>query len=119
VVTLHDRLARFGFFAHPALAAEANGAPLANYGLLDKIAALKWLRRNTKAFGGDPGKVTIFGESAGGMSVNRLMMIPGARELFQKAISDSGLGRERSLDLKGAEAAGAASAMRGLPAEAI
>lgn len=108
VVTLNYRLGRFGFFAHPALTAEAKGGPVANYGFMDQIAALKWVQRNIKAFGGDPAKVTIFGESAGGVSVNRLMLIPEAQGLFTKAISESGVGRERGQTLAQAEAAGSA-----------
>ena len=81
-VSFNYRLGRFGFFAHPALSAEQAGAPLANYAILDQIAALKWIRRNIGAFGGDPGKVTICGESAGGVSVHVLMTFAiGARAL--------------------------------------
>ncbi len=93
LVSLNYRLGRFGFFAHPALtAADAKGS-LGNYGLMDQIAALKWVRANIAAFGGDPRNVTIFGESAGGISVNYLMTSPMARGLFAKAISESGFGR--------------------------
>ena len=108
VVTINYRLGRFGYFAHPALTAEANGEPVANYGLMDQIAALEWVKRNVAAFGGDARNVTIFGESAGGVSVNRLMMIPAVRGLFQKAIVESGAGRETDRSLAEAEAAGAA-----------
>lgn len=94
VVTLNYRLGRLGFFAHPALSAEQSGGPLGNYGFMDQIAALEWVRDNIGAFGGDPGNVTIFGESAGGVSVQRLMMIEAARGLFHKAISQSGAGFE-------------------------
>ena len=82
VVTLNYRLGWLGFFAHPALSATQPGEPLGNYGLMDQIAALKWVQRNIAAFGGDPGNVTLFGESAGGMSVNKLMISPAARGLF-------------------------------------
>ena len=92
LVSLNYRLGRFGFFAHPAL--DAGPAPVANYGLMDQIAALKWVRDNIGAFGGDPGNVTVFGESAGGMSVNFLMASPAARGLFAKAISQSGFDRK-------------------------
>ncbi len=131
VVTINYRLGRFGFFAHPALTAEQRGAALANYGLMDQIAALKWVRRNIARFGGDPGNVTIFGESAGGLSVNRLMMMRQARGLFHKAIVESGAGRERGETLARAEQAGAAFAaklgvtapdpakLRAIPADAI
>jgi len=93
VVTLNYRLGRFGFFAHPALTAENPAGPLANYGLMDQIAALRWVRDNIAAFGGDPDHVTIFGESAGGIAVNTLMISPPARGLFQKAVVESGAGR--------------------------
>jgi para-nitrobenzyl esterase len=92
-VSFNYRLGRFGFFAHPALSAEKPGAPLANYAILDQIAALKWVRRNIAAFGGDSANVTICGESAGGMSVHILMTSPAAVGLFQKAIVQSGGGR--------------------------
>ncbi len=89
VVTLNYRLGQLGFFAHPALMKDqASG----NFGLLDQIAALKWVQANIAAFGGDASNVTIFGESAGGISVNDLVASPPARGLFVKAISESGLG---------------------------
>jgi para-nitrobenzyl esterase len=91
VVTLNYRLGWLGFFNHPALAA-ANPGESGNFGLLDQIAALQWVQKNIAAFGGDPANVTIFGESAGGMSVNDLTVSPAARGLFAKAISESGLG---------------------------
>jgi para-nitrobenzyl esterase len=93
VVSINYRLGRFGFFAHPALAKENPRGPLGNYGLMDQIAALQWVKRNIAAFGGDPGNVTIFGESAGGGSVNHLLVTPAARGLFHKAISQSGVAR--------------------------
>jgi para-nitrobenzyl esterase len=83
VVSFNYRLGRLGFFPHPAL----NDA---NFGLLDQIAALQWVRRNAAAFGGDPDNITIFGESAGGESVDMLMTSPLAKGLFAKAISESG-----------------------------
>jgi para-nitrobenzyl esterase len=92
VVTLNYRLGWFGFLDLPALAAEHPGEPHGNYGLLDQIAALHWVQSNIASFGGDPSNVTIFGESAGGMSVNDLMASPLASGLFTKAISESGLG---------------------------
>ena len=92
VVSLNYRLGWLGFFNHPALAAEAPNEPHGNYGLMDQIAALEWVKKNIASFGGDPGNVTIFGESAGGMSVNDLMASPRAAGLFAKAISESGLG---------------------------
>ena len=93
MVSFNYRLAHFGFFAHPALSAEQSGGLLANYGLMDQLAALQWVKRNIAAFGGDPGNVTVFGESAGGMSVHVLMTTPLARGLFHKAIIESGAGR--------------------------
>jgi para-nitrobenzyl esterase len=95
VVTLNYRLGRLGFFDHPALAEERpEGEAAGNYGLMDVIAALKWVRANIAAFGGDPANVTIFGESAGGATVTRLMIAPSARGLFDRAVVQSGLGRE-------------------------
>ena len=96
-VSLNHRLGRFGFFAHPALTKESPNDPLGNYGYLDQIAALRWVRDNIAAFGGDPGNVTIFGESAGGGSVNTLLVSPLARGLFHKAIVQSGGGRAGGL----------------------
>jgi para-nitrobenzyl esterase len=97
VVTLNYRLGRLGFFDHPSLAAErARGEPAANYGLMDQIAALEWVRDNAAAFGGDPANVTIFGESAGGAAVTQLMVAPSARGLFHRAVVQSGMGRQRS-----------------------
>jgi para-nitrobenzyl esterase len=94
LVSINYRLGSLGVFAHPALTAEnADGGRLGNYAIMDQIAALEWVRRNIKAFGGDPNNVTIFGESAGGLSVNALMVSPEARGLFQRAIAESGYGR--------------------------
>jgi para-nitrobenzyl esterase len=92
VVTLNYRLGPFGFLAHPALAAESPHHTAGNYGLLDQIAALQWVRRNIARFGGDPSRVTIFGESAGGFSVGSLIASPLAKGLFQRAILESGTG---------------------------
>jgi para-nitrobenzyl esterase len=93
LVSINYRLARFGFFAHPAISAEAPGAVLGNYGFMDQIAGLQWVQRNIAAFGGDPRNVTIFGESAGGRSVNALLVSPLSKGLFQRAIIESGAGR--------------------------
>ena len=93
-VSFNYRVGRFGFFAHPALTAENPGGPLGNYGYMDQIAALKWIQRNITAFGGNPKNVTIFGESAGGGSVLMLLTSPEAKGLFQRAIVQSGGGRE-------------------------
>ncbi len=96
VVTINYRLGRLGFFAHPALTAEVGGEELVgNYGLADVIAALEWVRDNAAAFGGDAGNVTIFGESAGGALVTRLMISEPARGLFHRAVVQSGLGRDK------------------------
>jgi para-nitrobenzyl esterase len=79
----------FGFLAHPALDQESPHGASGNYGLLDMVAALEWVKRNIGAFGGDPRNVTIFGESAGGTAVCLLLVVPQADGLFQKAISES------------------------------
>ena len=99
LVTFNYRLGRLGFFAHPALTAEHRDEPKANYGLMDMIAVLKWVRANIAAFGGDPAEVTVFGESAGGVAINDLMVSPPARGLFARAIVESGGGREIALPL--------------------
>ena len=91
LVTVNYRLGPFGFFAHPALSAESAQGVSGNYGLLDQIAALRWVQRNIPAFGGDPDNVTIFGESAGGMSVGCLLASPLAKGLFRRAILQSGV----------------------------
>ena len=136
LVTFNYRLGRFGFFAHPAL--DAGKGAVANYGLMDQIAALRWVKTNIAAFGGDPKNVTVFGESAGAISVNYLMVSPAAKGLFAKAIAESGFGRSTPRALKGdarsAEAIGqafaeahgvkgddaaAAAALRALPADVL
>jgi para-nitrobenzyl esterase len=101
LVTVNYRLGRLGFFYHPALAAEHPGEPLADYGMMDNLAALKWVQANIAAFGGDPANVTAFGESAGGILINDLMASPQAKGLFARAISESGFGRIPGLPLKG------------------
>jgi para-nitrobenzyl esterase len=90
VVTINYRVGVFGFFAHPELTMESAHHASGNYGLLDQIAALKWVRRNIAAFGGDPSRVTIWGQSAGSMSVDLLTASPLAHGLFQRAIGESG-----------------------------
>lgn len=92
LVAINYRLGPLGYFAHPALTREAGAKPTGNFGLMDQIAALKWVRRNIAAFGGDPGNVTVFGESAGGMSTLALLATPSAKGLYRKAIVESGLG---------------------------
>ncbi len=95
VVTVNYRLGRLGFFDHPALAADrAPGEPAANYGLMDIILALRWVEENVAAFGGDADNVTVFGQSAGGAMVTRLMISPHAQGLFHRAVVQSGLGRD-------------------------
>lgn len=90
VVSVSYRLGVFGFLAHPELSAESTQHVSGNYGLLDMIAGLQWVRRNIAAFGGDPSRITIFGESAGAIAVSQLCASPLARGLFQAAISESG-----------------------------
>jgi para-nitrobenzyl esterase len=92
-ISFNYRLGRFGFFAHPALTKENKDGLLGNYGYMDQIAAMKWVQRNIGEFGGDPNQVTVFGESAGGGSVHMLMTSPLATGLFQRAIVESGGGR--------------------------
>ncbi|HNX79832.1 MAG TPA: carboxylesterase family protein, partial [Prolixibacteraceae bacterium] len=89
-VSIAYRVGQLGFLAHPGLSAENPDHVSGNYGILDQIAGLQWVQRNIAAFGGDPGKVTIFGESAGGISVSMLCASPQAKGLFQGAISQSG-----------------------------
>jgi para-nitrobenzyl esterase len=96
-VSFNYRLGRFGFFAHPALTAETPNGPLGNYAYMDQIAALQWVQRNIASFGGDPHTVTVFGESAGGMSVHALLTSPLTSGLFQRAIIESGGGRSNRL----------------------
>jgi len=92
-VSFNYRLGRLGFFGHPALTAEHPNEPKVNYGLMDQIAALQWVRRNVGAFGGDPKNVTVVGESAGGIAVNMLLTSPASKGLFNRAIVQSGGGR--------------------------
>jgi para-nitrobenzyl esterase len=118
VVTINYRLGALGFLAHPAFAAEATDPDrdddpdhaAGNYGLMDQQAALKWVRQNIAAFGGDPDNVTIFGESAGGLSVLSQLASPAAKGLFHKAIVESGAYRLTLPTLAVAEAQGTAYA---------
>src|SRR5215470_13437945 len=89
VVTLNYRVGAFGFFSHPAINGE--GHPAINYGIMDQQAALRWVQRNIAAFGGDPGNVTIFGQSGGGSSVTANLQSPLSRGLFHRAIDQSGV----------------------------
>ncbi len=113
-VSINYRLGILGYLAHPALSAESPQHLSGNYGLLDQIEALKWVRANVAAFGGDPGQVTIMGESAGGLSVIALMASPMTKGLFSRAITQSGYMpsyralHEESLGAPSAETAGAA-----------
>ncbi len=130
-VTVNYRLGVFGFLALPALAAESAHHAAGNYGLLDQVAALQWVRRNIAAFGGDPEQVTIGGESAGSMSVSALMASPLSRGLIRRAIGESGavLGNLAPPPLAAAERQGAAferrvgahslSGLRALPAATL
>ena len=107
VVTVNYRLGPWGFLAHPALSAESDKHSSGNFGLLDKIAALQWVQDNIQAFGGDAANVTIFGQSAGSMSVCALMASPLAEGLFHKAIGQSAAcfnryGRDPSGEERGA-----------------
>jgi para-nitrobenzyl esterase len=129
VVTLNYRLGALGFFAHPAIAREGKSL---NFGLLDQIAALRWVRQNIEAFGGDPTQVTLAGQSAGAQSVLALMASPQARGLFQRAVAQSPYGlpshslakasetairQADKLGLPGARAS--AAALRAVPAEEL
>jgi len=89
-VSINYRVGIFGFFAHPGLSKESGNNASGNYGLMDQVAALKWVKKNIGAFGGNPNNVTIAGQSAGSMSVNCLVASPIAKNLFQKAIAESG-----------------------------
>lgn len=90
LVSIAYRVGQLGFLAHPELSSENSNHVSGNYGLLDMIAGLKWIQKNIAAFGGDPNKVTIFGESAGGIAVSMLCASPIAKGLFHGAISQSG-----------------------------
>ncbi|HEX5420911.1 MAG TPA: carboxylesterase family protein [Gammaproteobacteria bacterium] len=92
VVTMNYRLGPFGFLAHPALTAESKHKSSGNYGILDMVASLQWVQRNIAAFGGDPHKVTVFGQSAGAMAITSLMTSPLTEGLFQRAIAESIVG---------------------------
>jgi para-nitrobenzyl esterase len=132
VVTINYRLSVFGFLAHPELTRESVSGTSGNYGLLDQIAALRWVQKNIAAFGGDPQQVTVAGQSAGSSSVHHLTVSPLAKGLFLRAIAQSGSGINRMVNttrLKEAEQAGtqfAASVkaaslreLRGKPAAAL
>ncbi|WHO40043.1 carboxylesterase family protein [Sphingobium sp. AP49] len=136
VVSFNYRLGRFGTFAHPALAAADEDKGLTgNYGLMDQVAALQWVKRNIARFGGDPANITIIGESAGGMSVHALLTSPLSQGLFQRAVIMSGgdgqmigpkdgsaatIGQTfaTAKGIKGSDAA-ALKALRALPADQV
>jgi para-nitrobenzyl esterase len=107
VVTINYRLGALGFLADSALASHPGG-PAGNYGLMDQQAALRWVQHNIRGFGGDPGDVTLFGESAGGLSTLAQLVSPGARGLFQRAIVESGTYQLTQQPLAAAESAGQA-----------
>ncbi|HEX5734334.1 MAG TPA: carboxylesterase/lipase family protein [Blastocatellia bacterium] len=136
LITINYRLGPFGYLAHSELTAESPQNSSGNYGVLDQIAALKWVQKNVAAFGGDPSRVTIFGESAGSWSVNVLVASPLAKGLFHRAIGQSGGSfgpmtylKEDRKTLQSAEKVGAAfakavgadsiKALRAVPAEKI
>src|SRR5205085_9103921 len=129
LVTINYRLGVFGFFAHPELTKESDRNSSGNYGFLDQIAALEWVQKNIAAFGGDPKRVTIFGESAGSWSVNMLTATPLAKGLFQRVIGESGANFNQIPKLADAEQAGvrmakswgadSLAAMRAKPAEEV
>jgi para-nitrobenzyl esterase len=108
LVTLNYRLGAMGFFSHPELTAESAHHSSGNYGLLDQLAALNWVKRNIAQFGGDPNNVTLFGESAGAIDTARLMTSPLAAGLFKRAISESGPSFDAGQTLAQAEAFGTA-----------
>jgi para-nitrobenzyl esterase len=134
LVTVNFRLGHLGFFAHPSLTREAGpDEPLGSYGIMDQAAALRWVRDNIAAFGGDPHRVTLFGESMGGFHTLALMACPSARGLFHQAIVQSGGGwfppnPVRKVEVQGAAVASAAGlvgdtatadALRALPPETL
>ena len=131
-VSVNYRLGFAGYFSHPAL--DHEGHPHSNYGAMDQIAALRWVKANIAGFGGDPDNVTIYGESAGGLGVLLLMVSPDAKGLFNKVIAESSFARARAVPLDIAEANGlkqaeqagvkgedsaAAAALRALPISAF
>lgn len=129
VVTINYRLGIMGFMAHPELTAESEHHSSGNYGTLDQIHALNWVQENIGAFGGDPTRVTIFGESAGGHSIGQVMASPLSQGMVHRAIAQSGIGTHRIHTLKEGEALGSAFAeslgaatladLRALPAKDI
>jgi para-nitrobenzyl esterase len=132
IVSMNYRLGIFGFFSHPELTKESPHHASGNYGLLDQAAALDWVHKNIAVFGGDPGNVTIFGESAGSFSVSAQMASPVSKHLFQRAIGESGaffgrtlsaksLSQSEKSDAQFADSIGAKSleALRAMPAQQL
>jgi para-nitrobenzyl esterase len=131
LVTINYRLGAFGFFSHPELSKESDGRGSGNYALMDQAAALRWVQANIAGFGGDPHRVTVFGDSAGSSSIANLMGSPQLKGLFQRAIGESGawmglsIGRTRTLaeaEQDGLKIAGAMHAqtleeLRAIPVE--
>jgi len=106
VVTINYRLGMFGFFAHPELTAESMHHSSGNYGMLDQLAALRWVRDNIAQFGGDPNNVTIFGQSAGGRDSGFMLATPLSKGLIHRVIQQSGSPTQRSRTLRDAEREG-------------
>lgn len=113
LVTVNYRLGVFGYLAHPELIAESEHFSAGNYGILDQIQSLRWIQENISAFGGDPGNVTIFGESAGAWSVHFLTASPLANGLFHKAIAQSGARMDTRVALDQQTSAGASASSSG------
>lgn len=131
IVSINYRMGIFGFYAHPDLTKESAHHASGNYGLLDQAQALRWVHHNIKAFGGDPAKITVFGESAGSFSVSALMASPTSRELIAGAIGESGAffgptlaakslaeGEEQGVKFASAES-GDLAALRAMPADKL
>ena len=114
VVSLNYRLNAFGFLAHPALSAESAHDGSGNYGLMDMVAALEWVRDNIESFGGDASRVTIFGESAGAGAVMSLMVVPQSKGLFHRAIAQSNYISGWDRPLREADGAGPPAEAQGL-----
>jgi para-nitrobenzyl esterase len=132
VVSMNYRLGVFGFYSHPELTKESGHDASGNYGLMDQVEALRWVRQNIEAFGGDPAKVTIFGESAGSFSVCALMASPLAHGLFARAIGESGAffgntlaaktltkSEQQGVKFAAAQKAESLAALRAIPAEKL
>jgi para-nitrobenzyl esterase len=120
VVTVNYRLGYLGFLAHPALSAESGGKGSGNYGLMDQQAALRWVQRNIGRFGGDEDKVTIFGQSAGGLSVHSHLVSPRSKGLFDRAIAQSGAYTTTLPSLTAAESSGTTAAQNfGCPDQSL